>query len=226
MRLSALTTSAALACALALAPAAAQARALSFTGSLDRSNPPSGFTGRCAPAAATVINNNIAPNFSTGTSNLGSFLNTASACINLPLTPPGRDTFDGEFTFDFGSGDTLFGTNFSYVRTTLTPRLLTIQGFFTVTGGTGRYSDASGSFEENGTLDFRTAGLALAKGNFTGTINTPAPGMAALFGLGAAGLALRLNRAPRRNRRTQSALDGVREALAARRLAGAPAIAW
>lgn len=161
---------AALAATLAVSLPAAAA-SVAFDGSLFRSNPPAGPGGRCAPAM-TVINDPVAYT-STGTSTLGSFLNWSSACIVLP---PPTSTYDGVFHFDFGGGHTLDGTTYSSVTPSGTPGLFAINGFFTVTEGTGKFLGASGAFEELGTLDFRTPGVAVAIGDFHGTLTlAPVP---------------------------------------------------
>lgn len=166
-----------------------------FEGSLFRSNPPAGPGGRCDPAL-TVINDPIA-HTSTGTSTLGSFLNWASACLMPPLP---TNTYDGLFHFDFGNGDTLDGTSYSSLSLSGTPGVFVITGFFTVTSGTGLFLGASGAFQELGTLDLRTPGVAVAVGNFQGTLNlAPIPEPASWL-LTAAGL-LALPAAVRRGRR-------------------------
>jgi hypothetical protein len=135
----------------------------------------------------TVINDPVGYT-STGTSSLGSFLNWASACIVLP---PPTTTYDGVFHFDFGSGDTLDGTNYSNLTLSGTRGLLVINGFFSVTEGTGKFLNASGAFEETGTLDFRTPGVAVAIGDFHGTLNlapVPEPTTWALMLAGVAAL--------------------------------------
>jgi PEP-CTERM motif len=172
----------------------AAAASVAFDGSLFRSNPPAGSGGRCAPAM-TVINDPIA-HTSTGTSTLGSFLNWSSACI---VPPPPTTTYDGVFHFDFGGGHTLDGTTYSNVTLGTTPGLFVINGFFNVTEGTGKFLGASGAFEEIGTLDFRTPGVAVAAGDFRGTLNlAPVPEPAAwalmLGGLCAVGALTRQRR--------------------------------
>ena len=142
---------------------------VSFFGTLSRSNPPPGPGGRCAPAL-TIINDNVGSNSSTGLSNLGAFLNTASACLIPPLP---TTTYDGVWLFDFAGGDSLYGTGSSEVGLTATPGVFSIHGYFAVTGGSGSMLNATGAFEEFGTLDRRGA-MALADGEFRGMLNLPA----------------------------------------------------
>jgi hypothetical protein len=128
-----------------------------------------------------------------GTSNFGSFLNTASECLTPPLP---TTTFDGVFLFDFQNGDALFGTRSSHVTLSGTPGLFNFDADSVVLGGTGRFSGAKGMFEEIGTLDARTPGTSVAIGDFQGTLTAaaipePASWAFMVAGIGAMGLVVR-----------------------------------
>ena len=175
----------------AIAGTAANARTFTFDGSLYRSNPGPTPGLRCAPKL-TIVNNNVGTNIATGTSTIGDFLETATACIVPPLP---TTTTDGLFSFDFGDG-TIYGTTSSLLTFSATPLVFNIAGHFDVTGGTGRYYGFAGSFDETGTLD-RTGPLAVAIGTFTGTLSVAEPlgGGLLLGGLLGLGLAVRKKRA-------------------------------
>ena len=168
----------------------ANARTVVFDGSLYRSNPGPAPGLRCAPKL-TITNNNVGGNVATGTSTLGNFLETATACIVPPLP---TTTTDGLFSFDFGNGS-IYGTTSSLLTFSATPFVFNIAGHFDVTGGTGRYYGIIGSFDEIGTLD-RTGPLAVAVGTFTGTLSVAEPlgGGLLLGGLLGMGLAVRRRR--------------------------------
>lgn len=134
--------------ALPMSPAAAVTRLFS---AMDQNvNPPASPVGRCAPAAFTV---NIGPgNFSaSGTSNFGAFAPTQSHCIVLPLP---ATYSDGRFDFAFAAGDDLTGTYTGALSDSGMPGVFTNVQNFVVTGGTGRFLGASGSFVGNGTITF------------------------------------------------------------------------
>jgi hypothetical protein len=175
----------ALAALTSLTGLTAAADIVSFVGTLTRSNPPSGPGGRCAPAF-TIVNDPILYT-STGTSNLGSFLNTASACM---VPPPPTVSYDGIWRFDYADGSSLYGTSGSILTASGIPEVLNIDGSFVVTGGTGRFLGATGEFRELGTLDRRDPSVAIALGSFEGTLDiTPVPEPAG-WALSLAGLAL------------------------------------
>lgn len=194
--------------ALALAGAAAPAVAatVAFSGSranLNLLNPPG--TGRCAPLNTV----NIAPGAlsSTGTSNFGAFASTQSHCIPGAPTPitPVQPVSDGIFQYTFDRGDTLFGT---YTGTaTLANGVITGIENFIVSGGTGRFADATGTFSTTGTLGFiPNPGGPGFVGSYNGTIagilNLPAVPEPATWGLMIGGFAL-VGATARRQRHVQ-----------------------
>jgi hypothetical protein len=113
-----------------------------------------------------------------GDSNLGAFTHNDSHCV------AGGTVFDGVFNWDFGLGDTLTGTfSGSFVVPNFTE-------MFTITGGTGRFADAIGSFLGTGTVAFTPDG-ANTHMDFEGVITTvPEPSTLGLLMLCLAGLAV------------------------------------
>jgi hypothetical protein len=159
---------AATAAALA-ASAPASSATVAFTGTranVNTINPPG--TGRCAPLNTV----NIAPGAlsSTGSSNFGAFASTQSHCIAGPPNPmnPVRQITDGEFTYAFATGDSLFGT---YTGTaTFANGVVTGVENLIVTGGTGKFLNATGTILATGTLRFGMVNGATV-GIFDGTVN-------------------------------------------------------
>lgn len=150
----------ALACGLA---ASASAAPFAFTGTRSNVNallPPG--SGRCAPTYFNTVSISPSNGSSTGTSNLGDFTSTQSHCI---VTAPPTDIVDGFFTYDFGLGDTLFGTYTGNVALSGTPGRFNATENLSVTGGTGRFLGALGSITTSGALFF-----ASGNGNYSGTI--------------------------------------------------------
>ncbi len=110
---------------------------------------------------------------SSGTSNFGSFTPTLSHCITLPLSTSSPNIFDlGEFIFTFEDGDTLFGT-YSGELTFLSAGVFSVFQTHIVTGGTGTFLDASGTFTSSGTLTF-PGGRPTVQQSFSGLLNVPA----------------------------------------------------
>ncbi len=87
------------------------------------------------------------------------------------------------FNWDFGVGDTLTGT---FSGTFQPPNF---SEMFTITGGTGRFADATGSFLGAGTVTFPPGAGADTHMDFEGMITTvPEPSTLGLLLLGLAGL--------------------------------------
>ena len=98
---------------------------------------------------------------------LGQFTFTELATVN---TATGTGT--GTFQFIAANGDTVFGT-ISGQATFTPPNVLTIVETATITGGTGRFDGATGSFTVarlKNTVSFVTTA------SFTGTISSPGAG--------------------------------------------------
>jgi hypothetical protein len=75
----------------------------------------------------------------------------------------------GKFLFTAANGDTVFGASSGQAKLTA-PHVLTIVEHLSITGGTGRFADAAGSFTLTRLKDIVTGATA---GSFTGTISSP-----------------------------------------------------
>ena len=168
----------------------AHAATLAFTGTRTNADSPGAPAARCGARLTVTIRNSIGST-SNGTSNFGAFDPTLSHCITLPLPAP----YDlGEFMFDFASGNTLFGT-YSGLLTFNAPGIFNNVQNYVVTGGTGIFAGATGTFVGTGTLGF-TTGVPRGEQSFRGTINAPAvPEVATwvmmILGFGAIGASCR-----------------------------------
>lgn len=150
---------------LGAAPGTAQT--LPFTGTRENVsvlNPPG---GRCVPPFFNTVN--IGPGIvsSTGTSNISTFTSLQSHCIS---TAPPTPLSDGQFTYTFEGGDTIFGTYTGGVVNSATPGIFTATENLIITGGTGRFVGATGTIDSSGSLIFAT-GLATFQGTLTGRIS-------------------------------------------------------
>jgi hypothetical protein len=150
--------------------------------------------GACGPGRSTV-NIQPGPGSSTGSSNLGDFTSTQSHCI----TPPLPASFDsGAFTYNFLSGDSLFGTYTGTVSLSDTPGVFNTIENLIVTGGGGLFLNATGTITTTGHLQFIN-GNGVYSGLLSGQFETPGvpePTTWALIisGFGLTGVALRRRR--------------------------------
>lgn len=187
--------------ALALMAAAPVAAAIvAFTGSEhNTTNYPQPSPACSEPQAQVSFG---AADNAVGTSNLGSFATTQTHCIALP--PPANYN-DGLFSYAFAQGDTLMGTYFGTLSFSVTPGLLDNIQYYAVTGGSGRFLGASGSFTGIGTLDLRPGANLFSQQNFNGSlalpaVPEPATWLMLIAGFGLIGFVLRrqkpLTRAP------------------------------
>ncbi len=109
------------------------------------------FEGRCSEESDYVITFGIVGE----ATHLGHFTGTAQHCSQLHLTPagPGEVTYsDGQFTETAANGDLLQGTYTNGTSGADANGVLWFHDFFTITGGTGRFLNATGSGEEGGSF--------------------------------------------------------------------------
>lgn len=151
--------------------------------------------GRCGPGRSTVT---ITPGSlsSTGTSNAGAFTSTQSHCITPPVPAP----FDsGQFTYSFAAGDQISGTYSGALSLSATPGIFNAVENLVVTGGTGRFLNATGTITTNGTLQFLNGNGVYVGSSLVGRLDIPSvpePATWALMigGFGLAGAAMRRRR--------------------------------
>src|SRR5438045_178610 len=93
---------------------------------------------------------------------LGRYTEHVTLVINLPTL-----SSTGAATFTAANGDDLLATVAGQATRT-SPTTLSIVEVFTITGGTGRFADATGTFALKSTLD-QTTGVST--GTFSGTID-------------------------------------------------------
>lgn len=99
----------------------------------------------------------------TGTAtHLGRYTEQVTMVINIPTL-----SSTGVAAFTAANGDTLLATVVGQATRT-SPTTLSIVEVYTITGGTGRFADASGSFTLKSTLD-QTTGIS--SGTFSGAID-------------------------------------------------------
>lgn len=150
---------------LGLATAPAAAAILAFNG-VATATAMVGADASCAPRPFRGI---IAPGNTSGSSDLGSFTYSHNVCF-LGATGP----VTGVFELVFGTSS--FGGLLDGVATARvgTPGLFDQFFTYTLTGGTGRFAGATGSFTNVGTVDVRGGPPSRLVLNFDGTIDAPA----------------------------------------------------
>jgi PEP-CTERM motif len=166
----------------------ARAATITFTGTIDGINvPPAAAAPDIARCGTVPPNLLLSFPVNAGASNLGSFSQTGSHCIDVTT----GDLFNGVSTFTFGGGDSFFAT---YMGTIVLP--VTAAGspstlFFTLTGGTGSYTGATGSITSASTVFLNPDNSTNFHTNFSGSINTtPEPTTMSLLGIGGMGVAI------------------------------------
>lgn len=188
------------ACGLVLAAPSAAA-VLTFSGTFDNTNPPAATGGRCA--ALTVTIGNTPPFFATGSSNFGSFTGSQSHCLNsgppVAIGAASVPYFSGLFTYSFATGDTLSGSYSGLLSNAGVMGVVDNVQNFVVTGGTGLFANATGSFLGTGQLHFAggppSATLTISRGSIdVGAVPEPATWAMLLAGFGAIGAASRRRR--------------------------------
>ena len=100
----------------------------------------------------------------TGTATyLGKFTEHVTLQVDIPTSHA-----TGVATFTAANGDTLTATVDGQGTPTTTPGVVSIVEVYTITGGTGRFADATGTFTLEGTLS-QTTGVS--SGTFSGAID-------------------------------------------------------
>jgi len=161
----------------------ASADVLSFTGSVTGVSTLVGADASCAPLQFRSI---IDPSNTVGTSSLGDFKYSTSTCLSL-----GGGASFGTFAIDFGE-DQFNGTFDGGSTPTDVPGISDTEWLFTIVGGTGRFLNASGTFDGTGLADARTRPTHVSV-DFVGNVNAPAvpePASWALMLLGFGGIGL------------------------------------
>ena len=174
----------------------ARADVITFVGSRDYSGGQLGVPNpaRCGPAPPNVL---VTHPPGVGTSNLGSFTSSESHCTNVTT----GNIFNGLFTFDFGGGNTFFGTYVGTVVGLLPPppgTVLTASFSYSLTGGTGLFAGATGSLLGTGTATVNPPPIGTSSHiDISGTITTvpePATVLLLVSGLAGVGAAVRKRR--------------------------------
>ena len=141
----------------ALASPAAEAGRLPFNGTMEASesyqdfgNPPVGFFVNAAGTASTT---------------LGQFTLVYTAIADL-ATGGGI----GSARFIAPNGDSIFASDTATSGPTSDPNVFSIVETYTITGGTGRYAHAKGSFTLNRLVTFTGPTTGTTSGSFHGSI--------------------------------------------------------
>lgn len=149
----------------------ALAQTIDFDGNVivvDQLTPPG---GRCVPTFANTVSFGPGDISSTGTTTLGPIAETASFCVN---SQPPTDILDGQFTIRFRAGDTITGSFSGRADATAAPNVFAATRNLTITGGTGRFVGASGTFTNIGQLAVGAMGIATSTGIIDGQITASA----------------------------------------------------
>lgn len=165
----------------------ASAATIEFSGSRATFNgaPAAPNPARCGTPAPPLLYIDIPSGL--GSSNLGAFQHNDDHCVNVAT----GSVFDGLFNWDFGNGDTLFGTFLGTVQLPPVNGIAESLQTYTITGGTGSFLNSTGSLLASGTISFNPDGTGNSQFDFRGTITTvPEPATWWLLGIGVAGIML------------------------------------
>jgi hypothetical protein len=181
------------AAALAALTAPAQAGLLDFVGRMTFLNPPTLIGAPPCPPGFGLVRQGDGEGgvgVADGLSNLGAFEPRQRQCGGPPNAAGVRPIILGTFEWTFAAGDVLRGTYSGEV-----PPLLPMPtqsfpfGTMLVDGGEGRFRHATGVLDFDAVVTFLGPSGNRSVWDVVGTIDTPAPGALALFGLGLAALA-------------------------------------
>jgi hypothetical protein len=113
----------------------------------------SGYVETQEPVSECIVHTHVV-NFGNA-NQLGAFTGTAEFYPNFCENPP-NITYTGSFHWFAANGDEFSGTFDGYLSPTVTQGVYDNHETADVTGGTGRFTDATGHFELGGELDFTT----------------------------------------------------------------------
>jgi len=118
------------------------------------------------PVAPEVCSTEFADITSGGgqATHLGRFTGETFSCVNLATL----QVTDGRFTMAGADGSQIEGT-YTLQGTPLSPTVISLEGPFTITGGTGRFAGARGGGQITGTIDLATNQLVLS---FDGSVSS------------------------------------------------------
>lgn len=163
-----------------------------FNATFTNTNPPAAAGGRCA--ALTVTIGNFGPFYARGGSNFGAFTGTQSHCLaSGPPVAVGAAAvpyFDGRFVYSFASGATLSGTYTGELTNGGAMGVIDNVQNFVVTGGSGFFADATGTFTGLGGIRFAGGPPAATLTIANATLSVPGVPEPASWGLLVGGFAL------------------------------------
>jgi hypothetical protein len=113
----------------------------------------SGYVETQEPVTECIVHAHVV-NFGNA-AQLGAFTGTGEFYPNFCENPP-NVTYTGTFHWFAANGDEISGTFDGYMSPTGTPGVYDNHETADVTGGTGRFTSATGHFELGGQLDFTT----------------------------------------------------------------------
>jgi hypothetical protein len=144
---------------MGLAGSAMAGKQVPFMGSLD---------GVVTHTAIDPLHDQVDVEATGNATHLGQFM------LDIPhIVNHANGTAIGSYEFTAANGDLVFGDFTGQATPTATPGVLYIEETVTITGGTGRFAGASGSFLCERLFD-RIAGTT--SGSFEGTISSPGSG--------------------------------------------------